>query len=153
MTSKRAISGAFTGVALLLGTTCSASVGADKFMDEENVERQIFESLTKQTGTKPDKIDCPGDLMGKVDATMKCTMTSGGSEYARSGCESDGRQAATSFLDKLGEFGTEGLDDFGDVVAVGRRHCPHGHIRHHRRSGLVLDHPDQRPRICLSYAA
>lgn len=49
-------------------------------MDEEDVEKQISESLTKETGAKPDKIDCPGDLKGKVDATMRCTLTAGTEE-------------------------------------------------------------------------
>ena len=80
MNGKRAIFGAFAVAVLLLTTACSASVSTSRFMDEEDVERQISESLTKETGAKPDKIDCPGDLKGKVDATMRCILTAGTEE-------------------------------------------------------------------------
>ncbi|MDQ4115149.1 MAG: DUF4333 domain-containing protein [Actinomycetota bacterium] len=49
-------------------------------MDEADVERQLSRALEDNTGTKPDKVDCPGDLEGEKDATMKCTIKEGDGE-------------------------------------------------------------------------
>lgn len=80
MTGKRAISGAFAGAALLAATACSASFHIGSSMDEADVERQLSQALEDQTGTKPDNVDCPGDLEGEKDATLKCTLEEGGNE-------------------------------------------------------------------------
>ena len=61
---------ALVTAALLAGcgsTTVSAS----------DVEDQISSQLESQVGQAPDKVDCPGDLEGKVDATMTCVLTAG----------------------------------------------------------------------------
>ncbi|TQL66221.1 uncharacterized protein DUF4333 [Nocardioides albertanoniae] len=50
-------------------------------MDEKDVEKTLSDALTKETGTKPDKIDCPGDLKGKIDTKMTCTLTSDTGEH------------------------------------------------------------------------
>lgn len=47
-------------------------------MDEEDVERQLSKSLEDQTGTKPDKVDCPDDLEGEKGATVTCVLEKGG---------------------------------------------------------------------------
>ena len=80
MTAKRAISGAFAGAALMAATACSASFHIGSSMDEADVERQLSRALEDNTGTKPDKVDCPGDLEGEKDATMKCAIKEDGGE-------------------------------------------------------------------------
>jgi outer membrane murein-binding lipoprotein Lpp len=55
--------------ALLAG--CSTTVSA------ADVEEQISNQLEAQVGQAPDKVDCPGDLEGTVDATMTCVLTAG----------------------------------------------------------------------------
>lgn len=59
-------------------TACSASFHIGGSMDKEDVERQLSRSLEDQTGTKPDKVNCPDDLEGEKGATMKCVLESGG---------------------------------------------------------------------------
>lgn len=51
-------------------------------MDRADVEQTLAAALEEETGTKPDKIECPGDLKGKLDTTMECTLTNAGAEYA-----------------------------------------------------------------------
>ena len=61
---------ALASAALLAGcssTTVSAS----------DVEDQISSQLESQVGQAPDKVACPDDLEGKVDATMTCVLTAG----------------------------------------------------------------------------
>ncbi|MBC7275630.1 DUF4333 domain-containing protein [Nocardioides sp.] len=77
MTAKRAISGAFAGAVLMAATACSASFHIGGSMDEADVESQLSQALEDQTGTKPDEVDCPGDLKGKTDTTMKCVIKDG----------------------------------------------------------------------------
>lgn len=80
MTARRVISGAFAGAALMAATACSASFHIGGSMDEEDVERRLSKALEDQTGTKPDKVDCPDDLEGKKDATMKCVIKDGSND-------------------------------------------------------------------------
>ncbi|MFI5624417.1 DUF4333 domain-containing protein [Nocardioides sp. NPDC051685] len=49
-------------------------------VSQEKVEKTISDQLEAQVGQKPDKIECPGDLSGKVGETMKCTLTAGADE-------------------------------------------------------------------------
>lgn len=82
MTAKRAISGAFAGAALLAATAaCSVSFNAGSSLDRADVEQTLAKVLEEETGTKPDKIECPGDLEGKLDTTMECTLTNDSAEY------------------------------------------------------------------------
>ncbi|MER6973352.1 DUF4333 domain-containing protein [Nocardioides sp. NPDC000445] len=80
MTSKRVISGAFAGAALLITTACSASVSTGGSLEETELEKQVSSLLEKQVGHRPDKIDCPGDLTAKEGTTMRCTLAAGGDE-------------------------------------------------------------------------
>ena len=80
MSSTRAISGALAGAVLVLTTACSVSIGSGGSLDEADLEKQVSNSLEKQFGQKPDKIDCPGDLKAKKDTTMRCTLTAGADE-------------------------------------------------------------------------
>ena len=36
--------------------------------------------LEKEVGQRPDRIDCPGNLDGKIGETMRCTLTAGTDE-------------------------------------------------------------------------
>lgn len=46
-------------------------------VSQEKVEKTVSDQLEAQVGQKPDKIECPSDLTGKVGETMKCTLTAG----------------------------------------------------------------------------
>ncbi|GGR43896.1 hypothetical protein J2S40_004189 [Nocardioides luteus] len=81
MKATRAISGAVAAMALLLMPACSVSVNAGGSMDKAKVEQKLSEVFEEKTGSRPDEIECPDDLKGEVDATMKCTMTKDGNDY------------------------------------------------------------------------
>ena len=61
---------AVASAALLAG--CSSTT-----VSAGDVEDQISSQLESQVGQAPDKVDCPDDLEGKVDATMTCVLTAG----------------------------------------------------------------------------
>ena len=44
---------------------------------ETELEERVASVLDAQVGHRPDKIDCPGDLPGKVGETMRCTLSAG----------------------------------------------------------------------------
>lgn len=75
MPFKRAISGAFAGMALLATAACSASFHVGTSLDEATVEKKLSQTLEEKTGSKPDDVDCPDDLQGKKDTVLKCTVT------------------------------------------------------------------------------
>ena len=89
MTRTRAFSGAKTGAALLvlplclfLGLSLTACGGSDKdYVQEKTVERIATEQLTNAIGVTPERLDCPGDLEGKVGTEMTCVLTSEGEKY------------------------------------------------------------------------
>ncbi|WP_067548711.1 DUF4333 domain-containing protein [Nocardia crassostreae] len=58
---------------------CTASAG-DPRVEEADLERSVQQTLTEQVGQRPESIDCPGDLTGTVGTTMRCTLSSGGSQ-------------------------------------------------------------------------
>lgn len=62
--------------AILAGTLAltSCSMLTPK-VAKADVEQQISTKLTEQVGTTPEKIECPGDLEGKVGTTMTCVLT------------------------------------------------------------------------------
>lgn len=71
---RKAAAGA-VGAALVLGLAgCSVSV------DDDEVEKQIRSTLGAQL-PGISAVDCPGDLEGKVGATMTCTLEAGGKTY------------------------------------------------------------------------
>lgn len=49
---------------------------------EIQIEERISSMLEEQVGQKPDKIDCPGHLPGKVGETMRCTLSVGTDEQS-----------------------------------------------------------------------
>ncbi|MFQ6395779.1 DUF4333 domain-containing protein [Nocardia sp. KC 131] len=56
---------------------CSVEVGSKPEIKEANLENQVKKTLIEKVGQKPDAIDCPGGLEGKVGTTMRCTLTKG----------------------------------------------------------------------------
>ncbi|MDN5727249.1 MAG: DUF4333 domain-containing protein [Propionibacteriales bacterium] len=63
-------------VAVLVGTLGLTSCGLmTPKVTKADVEQQISTQLQQQVGTTPEKIECPGDLEGKVGTTMTCKLT------------------------------------------------------------------------------
>ena len=69
--------------ALLLAAACSVEVGAGRVgsMPERQVEQQVMDRLSEKYGRAPDRIDCPGRLVGEVDRTMRCTLVDGDTRF------------------------------------------------------------------------
>lgn len=82
MTITRAISGAVFCAIVVPVSACSASVSAGASLSEEKIEKQLAQLLEKQTGVRPDDVDCPDDLPGKKDAVLKCSVTATGETHA-----------------------------------------------------------------------
>ncbi|MEH3067976.1 MAG: DUF4333 domain-containing protein [Aeromicrobium erythreum] len=70
-------------VGLLLTAACSVDVSAGRVgsMPERQVEQQVMDSLREKYGRAPDRIDCPGRLVGEVDRTMRCTLVDGDTRF------------------------------------------------------------------------
>lgn len=66
---------AIASIAAIGLASCGTPTAAEK-----DVEKTVSDQLEAQVGQRPDKIDCPGDLPGKVGETMKCTLTAGTDE-------------------------------------------------------------------------
>lgn len=49
-------------------------------VNERQLEQQVSSMLEKEVGQRPDRIDCPGNLDGKIGETMRCTLTAGTDE-------------------------------------------------------------------------
>ncbi|GAB4584588.1 DUF4333 domain-containing protein [Nocardia sp. IFM 10818] len=64
----------------IVTTGCSISTDPDPRVDEADLEHSVQQTLTDQVGQRPDSIDCPGDLTGTVGTTMRCTLSSAGSQ-------------------------------------------------------------------------
>lgn len=65
-------------LALLLATaTLAAGCSSTPTVDQSRLEDEISGQLEKQVGRAPDRIECPGDLTGKVGETERCTLTAG----------------------------------------------------------------------------
>ena len=47
---------------------------------EATVEQEVSDQLEAQVGTAPDEIDCPDDLVGRVDEEMRCVLRAGEDE-------------------------------------------------------------------------
>ena len=58
----------------------SCSVPTDKSVGRERLQSQIADEVTKQSGSVPDSVSCPGDLAASIGATMECTLTDGGQQ-------------------------------------------------------------------------
>ncbi|MET8775133.1 DUF4333 domain-containing protein [Nocardia sp. NPDC050713] len=72
-----ALAGLFALAFLAAG--CSVEVGSSTpQVKESELEKSVQQTLTEEVGKKPDSIDCPDDLEGKVGTTMRCTLTAGG---------------------------------------------------------------------------
>jgi hypothetical protein len=66
-----------TAAAALLTVGLVAGCGGK--VPKDDVQTQISSALSKQ-GVKVDKVECPEDLKGEVDAQMTCTATADGKE-------------------------------------------------------------------------
>ncbi len=70
-------------VVAMLGAFASVPAGASTgSVPQKVVEAQTAKVLAQETGHKadPPKVTCPGDLVGKVGATITCTLTPAGSK-------------------------------------------------------------------------
>ncbi|RMI09115.1 DUF4333 domain-containing protein [Cellulomonas triticagri] len=71
----------FAGPAILLALTlsaCSVSAGVGTVrVAADDLESKVTEQLTEMAGQAPDALDCPEDLPGEVDASVRCTLTAG----------------------------------------------------------------------------
>lgn len=47
---------------------------------ESTVEQEVSDQLEAQVGTAPDEIDCPDDLVGRVEEEMRCVLRAGEDE-------------------------------------------------------------------------
>lgn len=63
-----------TGAALVSVVLAGCSFGTPT-LAKENVEMTVSDRLAEEVGQAPDKVECPGDLTGKVGTTMRCTLT------------------------------------------------------------------------------
>lgn len=86
-----AAAAALLTVGLVAG--CSGTVSKD------NVQSEISSALAQQ-GVKPDKVECPDDLKGEVDASMTCTITVNGKKQ-------DVKVTVTKVEDKKAYFNVE----------------------------------------------
>ncbi|MGH3351378.1 MAG: DUF4333 domain-containing protein [Nocardioides sp.] len=72
---RRIATAAVASAALFTLASCGTPT-----VSKEDLEQTVSDQLEAQVGQKPDKIDCPEDLTGKVGETMKCTLTAGSDE-------------------------------------------------------------------------
>ncbi|MEV6276161.1 DUF4333 domain-containing protein [Nocardia sp. NPDC051832] len=49
-------------------------------IEEADLEKSVQQTLSEKVGRTPDAIDCPGDLKGHIGTTMRCTLTSAGTQ-------------------------------------------------------------------------
>lgn len=73
MSRKIVVASALLITPVLL-TACSGGLSLDK----ATVEQKISEGYQQQKNVKPGSVSCPGNLKGKVNTEMTCTMTVGG---------------------------------------------------------------------------
>lgn len=63
---------------LVLGG-CHASVSSTPpSVSKADLQNTVSETLTKQVGQKPDKIDCPGPIKAEKGQQTRCVLTAGG---------------------------------------------------------------------------
>jgi hypothetical protein len=53
---------------------------SEKTVSKERLQDQIIEQVTERAGTAPDSVNCPGDLITSVGATVNCTLTADGEQ-------------------------------------------------------------------------
>jgi uncharacterized protein DUF4333 len=63
-------------VALLALAGCGG--GGTPTVDKDKLADSISDDLERQTGQRPHKITCPGDLKGEVGETVRCELTAQG---------------------------------------------------------------------------
>jgi type 1 fimbria pilin len=60
---------------------CSVSIGSTPTVSTDKLESTIADKLEAQVGQRPDSVSCPDALKGKVDATVRCSLTSGSTTF------------------------------------------------------------------------
>jgi predicted thioesterase len=50
-------------------------------VDKAQIAQQISAKMTDAAGNKPDTVNCPGDLLGKVGSQLNCEMKAKGATY------------------------------------------------------------------------
>lgn len=65
--------------ALLATTACQASVhvGSTPRISAKDLEAKVTDALEAKVGQRPDAMNCPDGLEGKVGATSRCILTAG----------------------------------------------------------------------------
>jgi hypothetical protein len=64
---------------VLLGLSSVSAGASGGSVPKSVVEAQAAKVLAAETGQKPPKVTCPGDLQGTLGASMRCTLTPAGS--------------------------------------------------------------------------
>ncbi|MGW6205721.1 DUF4333 domain-containing protein [Streptomyces sp. NPDC055089] len=77
--SRIALRAAGAVLAVAFAAGCSASVGS-KEVKKDEVAKQASAALGKQVGREPDDVTCEDDLKAEVGATIRCTLTDGGTK-------------------------------------------------------------------------
>jgi len=67
-------------VLLTAAALISCSVPTDRNLTREQLQDQIVEKVTQQSGAPPDSVSCPGDLTATVGASLDCTLADGGQQ-------------------------------------------------------------------------
>lgn len=62
-------------------TGCGVVSSGTPEIKPDELERVVAERLEKQTGRRPDAVDCPDPLDGERGATTRCTLTIGPADY------------------------------------------------------------------------
>jgi hypothetical protein len=67
--------------AVAVGVLSGCQMSVYRIADGEAVARTATEQLTEFAGRAPDDVECPDDLNLTVGATMRCTLTDGGTRF------------------------------------------------------------------------
>lgn len=67
--------------AVAVGVLSGCQVSFYRTVDGETVARTASEELAKVVGRTPDSVECPDDLNLTAGATMRCTLTAGGTRF------------------------------------------------------------------------
>lgn len=80
MCHRGSMAGESTLAAVLVGSAALAgcSVPEVHSVSREQVQDQIVEKVTEQSGTAPDSVSCPGDLAASVGASVDCLLAADG---------------------------------------------------------------------------
>lgn len=63
---------------LVAGCSAHVSIGGTSTVPRHSVENTVATTLARQENQPVPKVTCPGDLNGKVDTVMYCSLTAQG---------------------------------------------------------------------------